>query len=105
MESLEQAGRQLDDSICAVCNLCGDLRVESDHEDFDDQELKQVARLVQQELRYLRQGYQGLKVAVDKVLDDHEQRIRQLEFRIWFAIGGGAVLGWLGSVLLRAGAK
>lgn len=68
----------------------------------DEQDLDHgSARLMQQELRYLRQNYQGLKVAVDKVLDDHEQRIRLLEFRVWLAIGGGAVVGWLGSVAIR----
>lgn len=71
----------------------------------DSDELDDVdhgsARLMQQELRYLRQNFQGLKIAVDKVLDDHEQRIRALEFRVWLAIGGGAVIGWLGSVAVR----
>lgn len=106
----DEATATFDDSMCAVCSLCGDLRMRGpDNDDDEAQDLDHgSARLMQQELRYLRQNYQGLKISVDKILDDHEDRIRLLNIRIgelenqkYLVIGGGAVIGWLGSVLMR----
>lgn len=31
--------------------------------------------------------------ALEEKSDDHESRIRALEFRVWMAMGGGTVLG------------
>lgn len=103
LQIYDKATEKFDDSFCHVCSLCGDLRMRaSDNGDDEGQDIDHSsARLMQQELRYLRQNFQGLKSAVDKVLDDHEQRLRAMEFRVWLAIGGGAVIGWLGSVALR----
>lgn len=102
----DKATQAFDDSICEVCSLCGDLRMRSGEDNDEQQDIEHgSARLMQQELRYLRGNYQGLKTAVDKILDDHEQRLRNVERNIWLAIGGGAVVGWLGSVVIRMMAK
>jgi hypothetical protein len=114
LKQYDEATAKLDDSICEICLLCGDLRMRSgeQHNGDTDDEMEGLshsnAQLLRQELRYLRQNYQGLKLAVDRVLDDHETRIRALHAKIgelenqkYLVIGGGAVLGWLGSVLMR----
>jgi hypothetical protein len=92
--------QELDDAICEICSHCGVLRMRPESE--DEEQGYATALVLQTELRNLRNSFNGLKTAVDKVLDDHEDRIRNIEFRIWLAIGGGAVVGWLGSVALRA---
>lgn len=103
---MEDAAKHLDTVICDVCNLCGDLRMRTGKDGGDDSADDQYQgsdfRLVQQEMRHMRDSYTGLKEAVDRILNDHENRIRALEFRVWLAIGGGGVLGWLGSVAFRA---
>lgn len=98
----DEATASFDDSMCSVCSLCGDLRMRGpDNDDDETQDLDHgSARLMQQELRYLRQNYQGLKVAVDKILDDHEGRIRglgkqvaDLENQKYLVIGAGGRCG------------
>ncbi len=109
--SIGEAAEQLDTAVCEVCNLCGDLRMSMGHRE-DDEEQDGVdhtsARLLQQELRHMRNTYTGLKNAVDAILDDHEKRIRSMDDRInelnnqkYMILGGGAVAGWIFSVVLR----
>lgn len=93
-----QASRRLDDAICEICSHCGDLRMRNNNEDSEEH---QGTGSIQTELRYIRGNFNGLKESVDIVLKDHEERLRSLESKIWVAIGGGAVVGWLGSVLIR----
>lgn len=112
-EIFDAATAKFEESLCEICLLCGDLRMRSGENNGDnDDEMEGLshsnAQLLRQELRYLRQNYQGLKVAVDRVLDDHEERIRALNVKVgelenqkYLVIGAGAVIGWLGSVLLR----
>lgn len=63
---------------------------------------------ISQDVRYLRDNFNSLKVAIDKVLDDHEDRLRDLQLQVtdlnnqkFLIIGAGAVIGWLGSLVLR----
>jgi hypothetical protein len=63
--------------------------------------MEQSAAAVLSEIRFLADRISGLKASVDKVLDDHEKRIRILEFRLWFAMGGAALVGWLLNTFIR----
>jgi hypothetical protein len=53
------------------------------------------------ELRHLRQSMDGLKSSVDKVLDDHEKRIRQLNDARMYMIGAAVMCGALGGLLFK----
>lgn len=94
---IDQAAGEVDDAICELCSHCGYLRMKQEEGEYSLEEAKSL----QTELRYMRRSYEGLKIAVDKILDDHEKRIRTVEKNLWIAVGGGAVIGWLGSVLIR----
>lgn len=83
------------------------MSMRDEENDYSDKN-HQSFQLLQQELRHMRDTYKGLKLAVDDVLEDHETRIRGLQDQIveinnqkYLILGGGAVVGWLGNVLLR----
>jgi len=83
---MDKAATKLDTAVCDVCNICGDLRMSMSGGDEEDQDQGRMsARLLQQELRHMRDTYNGLKESVDAVLADHERRIRFLE-RVAFGI-------------------
>ena len=53
------------------------------------------------ELRHLRQSMDGLKTSVDKVLDDHEKRIRQLNDARLYLLGAATMFGAIGGFLYK----
>ncbi len=57
--------------------------------------------LVRAELRFLKQSFDGLKFSVDKVLDDHEKRIRDLNDAKMYFLGAAIMCGALGGVIYK----
>lgn len=69
---------------------------------IDDEDVAEaIPVLIKIELRYLKQSFEGLKSSVDRVLNDHETRIRELNDGRMMLIGAAAAAGAIGGILMR----